>query len=338
MRFGMWFPWAVLLVIVTVGVMVWRHIVIVSDLETRWQQAHTAQVQETQEGNEIIVSQRNDLRTAEADIDTARDAFDAANLVIAEQNDSISGQNRIIAHQDEVIASQRDTINLLSTPEPTYTPQPTYTLQPTHTPYPTATPRATHTPRPTYTRYPTPTPTIWYRPTPTPSAAERVSVYEGIKVYSDDGAGRGFLSCHKRRAYLITAAHVLGSSRWLYIEHPTGDNIRWEWVTYKRTRQDVAIVDVTRYFDCYADGYIVDDTIGHILSKGEITSYESSYTSYGDCPLVGTDVVITNAPFYPGYSGSPVVNDWGDLVGMNVCFSEDSSYVVPWEVIYDLLP
>ena len=137
MRFNKWFPWVVLLLIVAVGVLVWRHIIIVADLETRWQQAHTTQVQETQQGNEIIVSQRNALRTAEADIDTARDAFNAANLVIAEQNDSISGQNRIIARQDGVIANQRDAINLLSTPEPTHTPQPTYTLQPTHTPYPT---------------------------------------------------------------------------------------------------------------------------------------------------------------------------------------------------------
>lgn len=338
MRFNKWLPWVALLLIITVGAMVWRQAVVVSDIETRWQEAHAKQVEQMQRGNDIIVSQRDSLRTAEADIDAARAAFNAANSVIAEQNDGITGQNRIITQQDEVIASQRLTINLLSTPEPTYTPQPTYTLQPTHTPYPTATPRPTHTPRPTYTRYPTPTPTIWYRPTPTPSASERVSVYEGIKVYSDDSAGRGFLSCHNRRAYLITAAHVLGSSYQLYIEHPPGDNIRWEWVTRKRTRQDVAIVDVTRYFDCYADGYIVDDTIGHILSKGEITSYESSYTSYGDCPLVRTDVVITNAPFYPGYSGSPVVNDRGVLVGMNVCFSEDSSYVVPWEVIESLLP
>lgn len=351
MRFNKWFPWVVLLLIVALGVLAWRQAVVVSDTETRWQEVHTKQVEQMRQGNDIIVSQRNSLRTAEADIDAARSYIEAANSVIAEQNDSITGQNSIITRQDEIIGSQRLTINLLSTPAPTYTPQPTYTLQPTHTPYPTATPRPTHTPyptatprptrtpRPTYTRYPTPTPTRWYRPTPTPLPAEMVSVYEGIKVYSDDGSGRGFIQSAGCKKYLITAAHVVGNSRWLYIEYPVGRNIGRKPVTFKYPDQDVAIVDITDEFvaGC-SDGYWGDEALGHILSKGEVTSYKPNYTASGECPLVKTDVITTNAATYPGYSGSPVINDDDKLIGMEVCSNDAGSILVQWSVIESLLP
>ena len=340
MRFNKWFPWVALLLIVALGVLAWRQAVVVSDIETRWQEVHTKQVEQMRQGNDIIVSQRNSLRTAEADIDAARSYIEAANSVIAEQNDSITGQNRIITQQDEIIASQRLTINILSTPAPTYTPQPTYTLQPTHTPYPTTTPRPTPTPRPTYTRYPTPSPTRWYRPTPTPLPVEMVSVYEGIKVYSDEGSGRGFIRTAGCKHYLITAAHVVGNSRWLYIEYPVGRNVGRKPVTFKYPDQDVAIVDITDEFAAgCSDGYWGDEALGHILSEGKVTSYKLSYTTPGECPLVRTDVITISAPVYPGYSGSPVVNNTTDrLIGIAVCGDNTGSTVVTWEVIEALLP
>lgn len=342
MRFGMWFPWVALAMIVTVGVMVWRQSVAVSQVESRWQEVNAKQIEQMRQANDII--------------ETANSRIEDANSVIAELDDRI-------AQRDQIIAAQGDTIDFLSTPAPTYTPMPTYTLYPTVTPRPTYTRYPTATPRPTYTPYPTPRPTstprptytprfptptsIWNVPTrhptatprPTPLPSERVSIYEGIKIYSDDGAGRGFIQSVGCKDYLITAAHVVGNSRRVYIEYPLGWNIGWKPVTFKYPDQDVAIVDVTDEFigGCQ-DGYWPDEALGHILSKGKVTSYKLSYTTPGECPLVRTDVITTDAPVYPGYSGSPVINDADRLVGIAVCGDNTGSTIVTWEVIEALLP
>ena len=298
MRFGMWFPWAVLLVIVTVGVMVWRQSVAVSQVERRWQEVNARQIEQMRQANDLIVA-------------------------------------------------QRDTIDFLSAPAPTYTPMPTYTRYPTATPRPTYTRYPTlwptRTPRPTYTpRYPTPTsvsnvPTR--RSTPTPS--ERVSVYEGIKVYSANVSGRGFIQTVGCKDYLITAAHVVGNSRRIYIEHPVGRNIGWKPVTFKYPDQDIAIVDITDEFvGCFQDGYWPDEALGHILSEGKVTSHKLNHTSRSvDCPLVNTDIITADAPAYPGYSGSPVINSATDLlIGIAVCGDNTGSTIVTWDVIEALLP
>ena len=127
-----------------------------------------------------------------------------------------------------------------------------------------------------------------------------VSIYEGIKVYSNDGSGRGFIQTVDCKDYLITAAHVVGNSSRLYIEYPLGRNVGWKPVTFKYLDQDVAIVDITDEFipNCQ-DGYWGNEALGHILSEGEVTSYKLSYTTRGGCPLVSTDVITISAPVYP---------------------------------------
>ena len=167
-----------------------------------------------------------------------------------------------------------------------------------------------------------------------------VSIYEGIKVYSNDGSGRGFIKTVGCKDYLITAAHVVGNSRRLYIEYPLGRNVGWKPVTFKYLDQDVAIVDITDEFipNCQ-DGYWGNEALGHILSEGEVTSYKLSYTTRGECPLVSTDVITISAPVYPGYSGSPVVNNTTNrLIGIAVCGDNTGSTLVPWDVIDSLLP
>lgn len=128
MRFNKWFPWVALSLIITVGVMIWRQAVVVSEVETRWQEVYSAQEEQMRQANDLIR---------------------AANSRIADSNSVIKELDDRVSQQNQTIAAQRDTIDLLSTPAPTYTPRPTYTR------YPTATPRPTYTPQPTYTRYPT---------------------------------------------------------------------------------------------------------------------------------------------------------------------------------------
>lgn len=315
MRFGMLFPWAVLLVMVTVGLMIWRQAVVVSEVETRSQEAYSAQEEQMRQANDLIR---------------------AANSRIADSNSVIKELDDRVFQQNQTIVAQRDTIDLLSTPAPTYTPRPTYTRYPTATPRPTYTPRR---PTPTSIRnIPTRRPTAMPHPTPLPS--EMVSIYEGIKVYSNDGSGRGFIKTVDCKDYLITAAHVVGNSRRLYIEYPLGRNVGWKPVTFKYPDHDLAIVDITDEFipNCQ-DGYWGNEALGHILSEGEVTSYKLSYTTRGGCPLVSTDVITISAPVYPGYSGSPVINNTTNrLIGIAVCGDNTGSTLVPWEVIESLLP
>ena len=335
MRPALLLPWAVLLIIITAGGMLWRQTLVVSERDAQWQQSYAAQAAQTRRANNLVA--------------TANDRIRHANAIIQERNARLGRQDATLGHladraaaRDEIIADQRATINRLSTPAATYTPPPTYTPWPTATPRPTYTPRpplaaapaAIPPPAPTPTRRPTATP--W--PTATPLPAEKVSIYEGIKVYSHDGAGRGFITSAGCRDYFITAAHVVENSRRVFIEYPFGRNVGWKSVTSRHPDQDIAIVEITNEFigDC-GDGYW-PDSLGHILSQGEITAYRDGYTTRGDCPLVRTDVMITDAPAYPGYSGSPVLNADDYLIGITVCGDADRSVVVAWDVIEDLLP
>ena len=95
MRFGMLFPWAVLLVMVTVGLMIWRQAVVVSEVETRWQEAYSAQEEQMRQANDLIR---------------------AANSRIADSNSVIKELDDRVSQQNQTIAAQRDTIDLLSTP------------------------------------------------------------------------------------------------------------------------------------------------------------------------------------------------------------------------------
>lgn len=357
MRPALLLPWAVLLIIITAGAMLWRQTLVVSERDAQWQQSYAAQAAQTRRANNLVA--------------TANDRIRHANAVIQERNHRLGRQDATLGHLahraaagDKIIAAQRAALNRLSTPAATYTPPPTYTPYPTATPRPTYTPppplplQPTYTPPPTYTPHPTPTPAAIGNPPPVPTAAppptrrptatpwptatplpaEKVSIYEGIKVYSHDGSGRGFITSAGCRDYFITAAHVVENSRRVYIEYPFGRNVGWKPVTARHPDQDIAIVEISNEFigDC-GDGYW-PDSLGHILSQGAITAYRSDYTTRGDCPLVRTDVMITDAPAYPGYSGSPVLNADDYLIGITVCGDAHRSVVVAWDVIEDLLP
>jgi S1-C subfamily serine protease len=63
------------------------------------------------------------------------------------------------------------------------------------------------------------------------------------------------------------------------------------------------------------------------VTSGIVTSSKRTITGWRGRMM--EDVVITDAPLNPGYSGGPLVDAWGRMVGLNVAFVSSRGIAVP---------
>ena len=192
---------------------------------------------------------------------------------------------------------------------------------PTHTPIPTATPRPT--PRPTYTPRPTATPTRAPRPTPTPTVADLVARLKPsiARIVTTSGNGSGFV--YDARGLVATNAHVVDCCRDVAV---ILNGRRYEGrVLGRNDAADLAVVQVNAgsNFPSMSFGQanrvaVGDDVIalGFPLDLGDSISVTrgivSSHRSYDGYKFIQTDAAINF-----GNSGGPLINQRGEVVGMN---------------------
>ena len=192
---------------------------------------------------------------------------------------------------------------------------------PTHTPIPTATPRPT--PRPTYTPRPTATPTRAPRPTPTPTVADLVARLKPsiARIVTARGNGSGFV--YDARGLVATNAHVVDCCRDVAV---ILNGRRYEGTVLGRNdAADLAVVQVNAgsNFPSMSFGQasrvaVGDDVIalGFPLDLGDSISVTrgivSSHRSYDGYKFIQTDAAINF-----GNSGGPLINQRGEVVGMN---------------------
>ncbi len=216
------------------------------------------------------------------------------------------------------------------TPTATHTPTPTSTPTPTPTPTPTSVPTNTSTPTPiptsTPTYTPTPTATHTHTPTPTPAVSRSVAdiVDEArpsvVRIVSADGGGTGFVI--DADGYILTNEHVVqGETRVSVVFHDGGR--LWAQVVSADAGRDIALlrVDANRNLAPLAFAARVREgesviALGFPLDLGESMSVTrgivSAIRTLGDVKFVQTDAAIN-----PGNSGGPLLNDRGEVVGMN---------------------
>ena len=220
------------------------------------------------------------------------------------------------------------TLTPTSTPIPTHTPTPTST----HTPTPTATRTPTPTPVPTHTPSPTPvltsTPTSTHTPTPTPVPAASLSVADivdearpsVVRIVSAGGGGTGFVV--DADGYILTNEHVVEGQTRVTVALHDGAQIAARVVSADAGR-DIALLkaDTGRVLAPLAFAARVREgegviALGFPLDLGESMSVTRGIVS-AIRTLGGVEYLQTDAAINPGNSGGPLLNDLGEVVGMN---------------------
>ncbi len=192
---------------------------------------------------------------------------------------------------------------------------------PTHTPIPTATPRPT--PRPTYTPRPTATPTRAPQPTPTPTVADLVARLKPsiARIVTTRSTGSGFV--YDARGLVATNAHVVDCCRDVAV---ILNGRRYEGTVLGRNdAADLAVVQVNAgsNFPSMSFGQanrvaVGDDVIalGFPLNlAGDFTVTRGIVSS--ERLISGYDFIQTDAAINPGNSGGPLINQRGEVIGMN---------------------
>ena len=221
-----------------------------------------------------------------------------------------------------------------STPEPTATPTitPTPTRTPTPAPAPTATPTPTPTPTPTLTPTPTPTHTSTPTPEPTPTFTStpdtRLSVADlvdetrpsVVRIVSGDGSGTGFVV--DADGYILTNKHVIEGRNQVTVVLHDGASLVARVVSVDAGR-DIALLKVEsiRNLSPLPFAARVREGEGVIALGFPLGLEESMSVTRGIVSAIrtigGVKVVQTDAAINPGNSGGPLLNNQGEVLGMN---------------------
>ena len=214
-------------------------------------------------------------------------------------------------------------------PTPTPTSEPAATPTPTQspTPLPTATPTATHTPTPTPTRTPTPTFTPTPSPTPTPPLGNAIPLVRSsvVRVISGEVQVSGVV-LRNPASHVLTASLPLGVGPLVTIELENGQGLNG-WIVGRDDRQNLALV---RVVGASLPGISIGNS-SQLRAGDEVVSLGYPRLRLGDLVSSATTITrvredfISGMRFYQmdfqpqsGTSGGPVVNRYGELVGMNV--------------------
>ena len=221
---------------------------------------------------------------------------------------------------------------------PTATPSPTRTRTPTNTPAPTLTPTPTPTDTPTPTLTPTPMPTPTPEPTltpsptntpaPTPTTSASLSVADVVdtarpsvvRVVTEDGSGTGFVIDDS--GYILTNEHVVeGLTRVTIVLHG-GAQISARVVSADAAR-DIALLKVDNIPGLAPLAFASAAREGEdVIALGfPLGLHESMTVTRGIVSAIrtfsGVKHLQTDAAINPGNSGGPLLNDRGEIVGMN---------------------
>jgi len=182
------------------------------------------------------------------------------------------------------------------------------------------------------------------------------------------GSGSGFVIKLKGKKFILTNKHVCMMNKGgdlSALDNKGGDTIVRVLVASRNydlclmtSRQDLPALKLARSYDLFDNAYVIGHPLGLpiTMTKGRLTSKEiiqlpvsckEKYDRKIKVPplyriILGiSELCIKNhnsvrihAPIYPGNSGSPVLNIWGNVSGVVFAGStkaEFASYIIPLE-------
>ncbi len=149
-----------------------------------------------------------------------------------------------------------------------------------------------------------------------------------VRIVADDSLGSGIVW---DEGHVLTAAHVVGGATSTKVVMPDGKELEAKVVGVDR-ETDVAVLDVgAGGAKAIGVGKTEQTRVGQFVlalanAFGRTSATSGIVTSRGPGPIRGwrgaqiEDAIVTDAKLNPGYSGGPLVDASGRMLGMNVAF------------------
>lgn len=178
--------------------------------------------------------------------------------------------------------------------------------------------------------------------------------YQGVvSIRTIGGAGSGFVIAQdKEHWYVATAAHVVGTMENLPVSAPMVNGVVGEVIAYGNAdnENDIAILKVKKYnrrYRVYRLASVKQEArvrvIGYLYPNGLEAPVFSIYIGH-IVNLNWNDFICYNGGVFPGMSGGPMLDQWGQVVGITSrcpsawgCPLDSSSLFVKAEKLQEML-
>jgi hypothetical protein len=136
-----------------------------------------------------------------------------------------------------------------------------------------------------------------------------------ISCKSDSGrsAGSGFIAKMNGRTYLVTNQHVIMGAETISMKTASGERLTPKSVELSRTR------DIARILIDDRDAFTISEKFAYGIPMGVFGNSEGAGVAtelYGEVTGLGTDLVEVTAEFVSGNSGSPVLDQNQNVIGI----------------------
>ena len=166
-----------------------------------------------------------------------------------------------------------------------------------------------------------------------------------VRVRSRRGFGSGVV--WTQDGYILTCSHVVGRASMVEVGLPKGPRLEAQVVGHD-PYLDMALLKVDRTgLTPIEVGNSETAEVGQLVfafanpfggnpstTSGIVTTAKASL---GWGPGAGEDVIVTDAPLNPGYSGGPLVNAAGKMIGLNVAYANSRGISIPINAIKDTI-
>ncbi len=165
------------------------------------------------------------------------------------------------------------------------------------------------------------------------------------------GTGTGFI--FTPNGYILTNNHVVSDPKRYYIAQLSNGDLKKADVVYKDHVTDVAVLKIEGTYSSIAifgnSSYIERGQL--IASLGSASTTDKRVSAIGNVTDFNMDVVakgknrlqeelsgllVSTAAINPGYSGGPIINSTGHVIGMNVAKNvtvKNISFMIPIDTI-----
>ena len=158
-----------------------------------------------------------------------------------------------------------------------------------------------------------------------------------VRVRSRRGFGSGVI--WSEDGYILTCSHVVGRASLVEVGLREGPRLEAKVIGHDPYR-DMALLKVERAglrpvevgdSERVEVGQLVFAFANPFGAKPSTTSgiVTTAKASLGWGPGSGQDVIVTDAPLNPGYSGGPLVDASGKMIGLNVAYANSRGISIP---------